>query len=65
MARDFLSNDTWADPLMKRGYSSDDNVESVDWYLKAIQFFLDQNTQALKDLNKALKNLENGDSDEE
>lgn len=65
MARDFLSNDTWADPLMKRGYSSDDNVESVDWYLKAIQFFLDQNAQALKDLNKALKNLENGDSDEE
>lgn len=65
MARDFLSNDTWADPLMKRGYSSDDNVESVDWYLKAIQFFLDQNAQALKDLNKALKNLENGDGDEE
>ena len=65
MARDFLSNDTWADPLMKRGYSSDDKFESADWYLEAIQFFMDQNAQALKDLNKALKNLENGDGDEE
>ena len=65
MAKEFLTGIDWQDPLMKHGYSADDKRRSVDWYLEGIQYFLDQNAQQLKDLNKALKKLEKGDDDDE
>ena len=65
MAKEFLTGIDWQDPLMKHGYSADDKRRSVDWYLEGIQYFLDQNAQQLKDLNKALKKLEKGDDDAE
>lgn len=65
MAKEFLTGIDWQDPLMKHGYSDDNKRRSVDWYLEGIQYFLDQNAQQLKDLNKALKKLEKGDDDDE
>lgn len=65
MAKEFLTSIDWQNPLMKRGYSDDDKRRSVDWYLEGIQYFLDQNAQQLKDLNKALKKLEKGENDDE
>ena len=65
MAKEFLSSNDWQDPLMKHGYSDDNRRDSVDWYLDGIQYFLDQNSQKLKDLNKTLKQLEKGDDDDE
>lgn len=65
MAKEFLTSIDWQNPLMKHGYSDDDKRRSVDWYLEGIQYFLDQNAQQLKDLNKALKKLEKGDDDDE
>ena len=65
MAKEFLTGIDWQDSLMKHGYSADDKRRSVDWYLEGIQYFLDQNAQQLKDLNKALKKLEKGDDDDE
>ena len=63
MAREFLMRAEWQSPLMKHGYSSDDKRCSVEWYLRWIGKFLDENEQKLKDLNKALKTLENGDEE--
>jgi hypothetical protein len=65
MAKKFLTSIDWQNPLMKHGYSDDDKRRSVDWYLERIQYFLDQNAQQLKDLNKALKKLEKGDDYDE
>lgn len=65
MARSFLRDETWQNPCLQSGYNDDLSAGSVDWYLEAIQFFIDQNAQKLKDLNKALRNLEGGDDDEE
>ena len=65
MARDFLTRTEWQNPLMKHGYGDLFRRGSVDWYLALIDKFLDQNVQKLKDLNKALKQLENGDDDDE
>lgn len=65
MAKEFLTSIDWQNPLMKHGYSDDDKRRSVDWYLEGIQYFLDQNAQQLKDLNKALKKLEKGEDDDE
>lgn len=64
MLRGFLQEREWRDPMMKSGYGDDGRKWSVEWYLEAIQYFLDQNAQALKDLNAALKKLESGDDDE-
>lgn len=64
MARSFLRDEPWQNPRMQNGYGEGQDSGSVDWYLEAIQYFLDQNAQKLKDLNKALRSLE-GDDDEE
>lgn len=64
LARSFLTEVEWRDPLMRHGYSEDDRTFSVDWYLEAIQEFLDQNAQKLKNLNKYLKRRESGDYEE-
>lgn len=64
LARSFLTEVEWQDPLMRHGYSEDDRTFSVDWYLEVIQKFLDRNAQKLKNLNKDLKRLESGDDEE-
>ena len=64
MARSFLTGHTWHDPRMRCG-DADDNWCSVNWYLDAIAYWLDQNAQKLKDVNAALKQLEKGDEDED
>ena len=64
MAREFLTKDKWHCPLIEHGYSSENRLDSVDWYLEATQYFLDQNAQKLKDLNKKLETLE-GHEDED
>ena len=64
MARTFLTGHDWHDPRMRRG-DGNDSWGSVNWYLDAITFWLDQNAQKLKDINAALKNLEKGDEDED
>ena len=64
MARNFLTRNTWRCPLMEHGYSTEDIRESADWYLNGIQYFLDQNAQKLKDLNKQLRTLEGKDDEE-
>lgn len=50
---------------MRHGYSEGSPEESVDWYLEGIQYYMDRNTQQLKDDNKTLKKLEQGDDDDE
>ena len=64
MARTFLTGHDWHDPRMRRS-DGNDSWGSVNWYLDAITFWLDQNAQKLKDINAALKNLEKGDEDED
>ena len=64
MARSFLTGREWQDPRMRHGVE-DDNFGSVEWYLEGIQYFLDQNTQKLKDTHAALKQIEKGDDDED
>ena len=64
MARAFLEDVVWQDPRMRKGDESGTRG-SVDWFQEQIQFFLDANAQALKNLNKALNDLEKGDDDEE
>ena len=65
LGREFLTRTTWQDPLMRHGYSEGSPEESVDWYLEGIQYYMDRNTQQLKDLNKTLKKFEQGDDDDE
>lgn len=65
MAKQFLDGTDWCSPLMKHGYSDENKRDSVDWYVECINYFLDRNTQALNDLNRQLKTLEEGDSDDE
>lgn len=64
-AKVFLTIIDWQNPLIRHGYSGDDTRYSVDWYLEGIQYFLDQNTQKLKDLNKTLEKLEKGGDDDD
>lgn len=63
MAKKFIMNEDWATPLILHGSSEIDRRKSIDGYLEAIQYFLDQNEQGLKDLNKGFKNLEGEDED--
>lgn len=65
LARGFLKGTNWCSPLMEHGYSDDDQQNSVDGYIEGIDYFLDRNSQAIKDLNKKLKTLENGEEDDE
>lgn len=65
MLRSFLQDESWVDSMIKSGYGDGNRAGSVDWYLEGIRYFLDQNTQKLKDLNKILRSLEKGDDDDE
>ena len=65
LAKNFLKDMNWCSPLMEHGYGDNNKQNSVDWYIEGIDYFLERNTQALKDLNKKLKTLENGDDDDE
>lgn len=65
MLRSFLEDGGWRNPMIQHGYGDGSRSGSVDWYLEGIRFFLDQNAQQLKDLNKALRTLEKGDDDDE
>lgn len=66
LARTFLTEVEWQDPLMRHGYGEDEDDRrfSVDWYQRNIQELLDCNAQKLKNLNKDLKRLESGDDEE-
>lgn len=64
LARQALQSRDWLDPLMKNGYSPDDKVGCIEWYLNGIKSCIDKNSQDLKDLNKRLKKLEGEDDDE-
>lgn len=64
LARSFLTEVEWQNPLMRHGYSEEDRAFSVDWYLEKIQELIDRNAQKLKNLNKSLKRLESGDDEE-
>ena len=64
MGRAFLEGVAWQDPRMRKGDESGTRG-SVDWFQEQIELFLDANAQALKNLNKALNDLEKGDDDEE
>lgn len=66
LARSFLTEVKWQNPLMQHGYKYKDGEkdESVDLYLEGIQELLDQNAQKLKNLDKYLKRLESGDDEE-
>lgn len=65
MLRAFLEEGAWRNPMIQHGYEDGNRSGSVDWYLEGIRFYLDQNAQQLKDLNKALRTLEKGDDDDE
>lgn len=66
LARSFLTEVKWQDPLMQHGYkySDEDKDGSVDMYLELIQELMDQNVQKLNNLNKEFKRLEGGDNEE-
>lgn len=65
LLRSFLRDEKWDDPMIRGGYGDDNRQGCVDWYFDGIKYFLEQNAQELKDLNKALRSLEKGDDDDE
>lgn len=65
MLRSFLQEESWLNPMIKSGYGDGSRGGCVEWYLEGIKFFLDQNAQNLKDLNKRIRILEKGDEDDE
>ena len=60
----FLTDCTWIAPQMANGYD-DDIRGSVAGYQRAIKSGLDLMNQKMKDLNKDIKELEEGDQDDE
>ena len=63
LARGVLTGTDWQNPQIRHG----DDVskeDSVNGQLDYIKYWMDQNMQELKDLNKNLKQLENGDNEE-
>ena len=60
----FLDGRTWSAPQLANGYE-DDIRESVADYRKGCKDFMDLMNQKLKDLNKDIKDREQGDDDED
>ncbi|MBR4653309.1 MAG: trypsin-like peptidase domain-containing protein [Kiritimatiellae bacterium] len=62
-AQIFLSGRTWDAPQIEKGYD-DDPRDSVNAYREVLSKCIDLMNQAMKNLNKTLKELEEGDDDE-
>ena len=60
----FLDGRTWSAPQLANGYDGDIR-ESVADYRKGCKEFLDLMNQKLKDLNKGIKDFEQGDDDDD
>ena len=63
LARQYLDDNKWEAPQVSKGYP-DDNKGSVAWYVDVVRRATDLMNQKLKDLNKDLKELEEGDEDD-
>ena len=65
IARSVLAESDWDAPQVLNGYSKDNRLGSVEWYLEGVQYFMDLMNQKLKDLNKKIESIEKGDGDED
>ena len=64
LARQYLDDNKWEAPQVAKGYPDDNNRGSVAWYGDIVRRATDLMNQKLKDLNKDLKELEEGDEDD-
>lgn len=62
-AQTFLAGRSWDAPQIEKGYD-DDTSESIQVYRNVILKFIDLLNQEMKNLNKTLKELEEGNDDE-
>ena len=63
-AQSFLNDHSWDAPQVTNGYD-DDPRESVGWFRDGCRFCMELMNQKLKDLNKDLKDFEQGDYDDD
>lgn len=61
LARTFLVETQWDSPNMKNGYGSGDDRGSVKRYLDTISVIIDEIDQDMKDFNKLITEIEQGD----
>ena len=61
LAKTFLVETQWDSPNMKNGYGSGDDRGSVKWYLDEISVIIDKIDQTMKDFNKLITEIEQGD----
>ena len=64
-AQTFLGDRLWDAPQVVDGYKDGIERRSVTWYRGGCKYFLDLMNQKMKDLDKSIKEIEQGDDDDD